>query len=87
MEYDGLDLQEGILTAISDDGEDMLEIRWQDGMFLDVGYIECDGKYYVTVAENESEEAWNSPLDVAETADKNMLMELIQQEIFKFRRK
>jgi hypothetical protein len=40
-----LDLCGGSLVSILNDDEDMLEIRWSDGMWIDVGFIEEEKKH------------------------------------------
>lgn len=79
--YDSLDLKNGYLIDISDDDEDMLEIHYQDGMMIDVGYIEVDRLYYITVVEDDSMESWTNPLLVKEVSKKYKLPSELQNVI------
>ena len=45
--YEALDFLGGKLTYILDDDEDMMEIRYDDGMLIDVGYIHHDKLYFI----------------------------------------
>lgn len=83
--YKKLDLAQGKLQAICDDDQDMLLITYEDGMQIDVGYIEEDKTYYITVVKNDTMEYWNNPLGVFTTNDKSKLPTELQKAIYKFR--
>lgn len=83
--YKKLDLACGKLRSISDDCEDMLLITYEDGMQIDVGYVDEDKAYYITVVKDDSIESWNTPLEVFETCDKSQLPDILQKAIYKFR--
>lgn len=83
--YKRLHLAQGKLQAICDDDQDMLLITYEDGMQIDVGYIEDDKTYYVTVVKDETMESWNDPLGVFSTGDKSKLPAELQKAIHKFR--
>jgi len=83
--YETLDLLGGIPTYILDDDEDMIEIRYDDGMLIDVGYICENNLYYITVVKSDTAEGWHSPMVVIEVRDKRCLLQNIQDVIFKFR--
>ena len=81
-----LDLCGGTLVSILNDDEDMLEIHWSDGMWIDVGFIEEEKTYYITTVANDTLESWNNPLSVLKTSNKMDLVNMIQQEIFRCRK-
>lgn len=81
-----LDLCGGTLVSILNDDEDMLEIRWSDGMWIDVGFIEEEKTYYITTVANDTLESWNNPLSLLKTSNRMDLVNMIQQEIFRCRK-
>ena len=83
--YKKLDLAQGKLQTICDDDQDMLLITYEDGMQIDVGYIEDDKTYYITVVKDDTMESWNNPLGVFSTDDKSKLPAKLQESIHKFR--
>ena len=83
--YKKLDLAQGKLQTICDDDQDMLLITYEDGMQIDVGYIEEDKAYYITVTKDDTTESWNDPLGVFSTNDKSKLPAELQKAIHKFR--
>ncbi len=83
--YKKLDLAQGKLQAICDDDQDMLLITYKDGMQIDVGYIEDDKTYYITVVKDDTMESWNNPLGEFATTDKSKLPTELQKAIYKFR--
>ena len=85
IEYEKLDLAQGKLQCICDDDEDMLLITYEDGMQIDVGYIEEDKTYYITIVKDDTIESWNNPLGVFSTGDKLKLTTELQKAINKFR--
>ncbi|MBP3692019.1 MAG: hypothetical protein J6I80_02105 [Clostridia bacterium] len=85
--YKKLDLAQGKLQTICDDDQDMLLITYEDGMQIDVGYIEDDKIYYITVVKDDTMESWNNPLGVFSTNDKSKLSTELQKAIYKFRNK
>ncbi len=83
--YKNLDLSQGKLQGICDDGQDMLLITYEDGMQIDVGYMEDDKTYYITVVKDDTMESWNNPLGEFATTDKSKLPTELQKAIYKFR--
>ena len=83
--YKRLDLAQGRLQTICDDDQDMLLITYADGMQIDVGYIEEDKTYYITVVKDDTMESWNDPLGEFATTDKSKLPTELQKAIYKFR--
>lgn len=83
--YKKLDLAQGKLQTICDDDQDMLLINYEDGMQIDVGYIEEDKAYYITVVKDKSMESRNHPLGVFSTGDKSKLPTELQKAIYIFR--
>ena len=83
--YKKIDLAQGKLQSICDDDEDMLLITYEDGMQIDVGYIEDGKTYYITVVKDDTVESWNNPLGVFSTNDKSKLPTELQKAIHKFR--
>lgn len=84
-EYDRLDLCGGTIEFLSDDDEDMVEIAYGDGMFIDVGRMSADRCYYITVVSSNDRLGWSKPLAEIAISDKKELIEKIQETIFKFR--
>ena len=83
--YKKIDLANGNLQTICDDDQDMLLITYEDGMQIDVGYIEEDKTYYITVVKDDTMESWNNPLGVFSTNNKSKLPTELQKAIYKFR--
>jgi hypothetical protein len=83
--YRRLDLAGGELLSICDDGKDMLQISYEDGMQIDVGYLEKDKTYRITVVQKDSAMAWSKPLGVFSTNDKSRVPTVLQKVIYKFR--
>ena len=83
--YKKLYLAQGKLQTICDDDQDMLLITYEDGMQIDVGYIEEDKTYYITVVKDDTMESWNNPLGEFATVDKSKLPTELQKAIYKFR--
>lgn len=83
--YANLDLGGGSLIVISDDSEDMLEVKYLNGMLIDVGYIEGENNkffYEITVIRDDTVESWNDPITQVKIQDKNMLAEKLQSVIY-----
>ena len=80
-----LDLHGGTLVPISNDDEDMLEIKWPDGMWIDVGFIKDENAYYITAVAGDTLESWNHPISVAKITERHELAAAIQAEIFRCR--
>ena len=81
-----LDMYGGTLVPISNNDEDMLEIRWSDGMWIDVGYVKNEGAYYITTVSDSTVESWNNPLSVLKATNREDLVNALQQEIFRWKR-
>jgi len=84
-EYLTLNLCGGKIQFIEDDGEDMMEILYKDGMLIDVGKPTQSDYYYITVVDLKDNEEWNHPIFEFEVQNKDHLMKSIQQVILKFR--
>ena len=84
--YQKLDLRNGRIEFICEDDQDMIEIRYKDGMLIDVGFVEEDKKYYITVIKFDGLENWSNPLAEYEVVSKERLFDEIQKVIFKFRK-
>ncbi len=84
--YQKLDLKGGKIEFILEDDQDMIEIRYDDGMLIDVGYIEDDKKYYITVVESDNLKSWEKPLTVNEVFSSENLFSEIQTTILIFRK-
>lgn len=85
-DYKNLDLLQGKIEFILEDGQDMIEIHYKDGMLIDVGYVEEDKKYYITVVESDDIEGWANPLAEFEVNSKDSLFNGIQEVVLKFRK-
>lgn len=85
-EYTNLDLFQGDIRFISDDDEDMIEIRYYDGMLIDVGYMkESPSAYYITVVSTDDAKGWEAPLEEIKVIIKGELFDKIQETIYKYR--
>ncbi|MBP3327807.1 MAG: hypothetical protein J6L91_02745 [Clostridia bacterium] len=84
-EYSNLDLKNGEIKFIYDDDQDMIEIRYKDGMLIDVGYVEEDRKYYITVVKSDDKNGWQNPLEIVEVSSKEVLPVEIQNTVMKYR--
>ncbi len=84
-EFESLDFFGGKVFFIGDDLEDMIEITYPDGMFIDVGKAEKDGIYYITVLSSNDRKGWNSPLSEIAVINKEQLFDSIQKVIIEFR--
>lgn len=60
--FDGIDLYGGRITFVLDGGEDMLAVKFTDGMTVDVGSPDEGGTYCVTAVSSDDVEGWNKPL-------------------------
>lgn len=85
-EYQNLDLRNGTIEFVCDDDQDMIEIRYKDGMVIDVGYIEDGKKYYITIIKADDLESWNNPLAEYAVVSKDRLFDEIQKVILEFRK-
>ena len=85
--YQSLDLKSGKIEFICEDDQDMIEIRYDDGMLIDVGYIEDYKKHFITVVESDNAKGWEKPLAVREVDSREKLFNEIQKTIFEFRNK
>lgn len=83
--FRGLVLRGGEIAFLNEDGEDMLEVRYRDGMVIDVSYIEHWRAYSVSVFSEDTKEGWQSPLEELTVDDKEALPARIQEMIDKHR--
>lgn len=83
--FSKIDIFGGEFTFIENNGQDMFEIIWPDGMIMDVGYIEEDKTYYITTVTEDSSWAWNNPLSEAAITNRRELIPTLQKEIKKCR--
>lgn len=86
-DYKNLDLINGKISFISEDDEDMIEILYQDGMLIDVGYINHLNSYFITVVSSDTVEGWKNPLEEIKIENKAELFDKIQETIRKYRKK
>lgn len=82
--YESLDLLDGNIFFIGDDLEDMIEISYPDGMFIDIGKI--GNSYCITVLPSNDVNGWNSPLAEITVLRKNELFDNIQKIITYYRK-
>ncbi len=85
-EYKKLDLLNGNISFVSKDDEDMIEIHYEDGMLIDVGYINHLNSYFITIVSNNTEECWKNPLGEIKIENKAELFDKIQETIYKYRK-
>ena len=86
-DYKNLNLMSGKISFILEDDEDMIEIRYEDGMLIDVGYIERMHSYLITVVSNDTDEGWENPLEEINIENKAELFDKIQETICNYRKK
>ena len=86
-DYNKLDLSDGKISFILEDDEDMIEIHYEDGMLIDVGYIERMHSYLITVVSNDTDEGWENPLEEINIENKAELFDKIQETICNYRKK
>lgn len=79
--FESLALSGGSIEFLLNDDEDMIEIRYPDGMLIDVGKALADQLYRITVVAEDSVSGWRSPLYEEAIADKESLPVRIQQVI------
>ena len=84
--YKKLELLSGKIEFISENDQDMIEIHYDDGMLIDLGYIEDLQSYYITVVSTDDEKGWGKPLEQIEVRNKDVLYEKIQETIYKYRK-
>ncbi len=85
-DYKNLDLLQGTIEFILDDDQDMIEIHYNDGMLIDVGYIEEMQLYYITIVLTDDEDGWKQPLEEIEIKEKIRLIDKLQEIIYKYRK-
>lgn len=85
ISFSAIDLCGGTLVPIVNDDEDMLEIRWTDGMWIDVGFIKGEETYYITTVADDTLESWNNPLSVIAITIREELPSALQKEIYRCR--
>ena len=86
-DYKKLNLMSGKISFILEDDEDMIEIYYEDGMLIDVGYIERMHSYLITVVSNDTDEGWENPLEEINIENKAELFDKIQETICNYRKK
>ena len=86
-DYKNLNLMSGKISFILEDDEDMIEIHYEDGMLIDVGYIERMHSYLITVVSNDTDEGWENPLEELNIENKAELFDKIQETICNYRKK
>ena len=86
-DYKNLNLMSGKISFILEDDEDMIEIHYEDGMLIDVGYIERMHSYLITVVSNDTDEGWGNPLEEINIENKAELFDKIQETICNYRKK
>lgn len=84
--YESLDLLGGRINYICDDDEDMIEIRYNDGMLIDVGKCSFDSIYYISIVPSDDKNGWKNILEEIPVSDKKDLYDKIQEIILKYRR-
>lgn len=83
-EFDDIDLRDGNINFIENDGQDMIDISYSDGMFIDVG-MDNSNIYNITVVASNDEAGWKNPLCVKSFAGREKLHDQLQDIIERFR--
>ncbi len=86
-DYKNLNLMDGEISFTLKDDEDMIEIKYSDGMLIDVGYINHLNSYFITVVSSDTDEGWKNPLEEVKIENKAELFDKIQETILKYRKK
>ena len=86
-DYKNLNLLDGEISFISEDDEDMIHIRYSDGMLIHIGYIDRLNSYFITVVSSDTAEGWKNPLEEIKIENKVELFDKIQETISKYRKK
>ena len=60
----------------------MLTIIFYNGKLHDVGFIEEEKAYYITVVDDDTLESWNNTLKVIKINNKHYLLDSIQEMIY-----
>ncbi len=63
----------------------MPEIRYPDGILIDVGWYSYKNCYCVIVVSSNDADGWRSPAAKIDVADKSLLCKVIQDTIIKYR--
>lgn len=84
-DYQNLNVCNGEISFILEDDEDMIEINYADGMLIDVGKPMSTNQYCITVVSSDDEAGWKNPLLEITVANKEDLVQKIQEIIFRFR--
>lgn len=80
-----LNYMQGELEAFENGGEDMLLVTYEDGMRIHVGYDSEEHEFVITVLENGTEEAKETPLAVERVFGQNKLLEVLQRTVHTYR--
>ena len=73
-----IDFHGGHITFIEDIGEDMIIVEYPHGYSVDVGYIESESQYYVTVILNG---IWNPYIKQTSASTKEEMLQELQKAI------
>ena len=84
-DYENLNLMDGEIAFTLEDDEDMIQIRYSDGMLIDIGYIDRLNSYFITVVSSDTDECWKNPLEEIKVESKTELFDKIQEAIYKYR--
>ncbi len=85
--YANLDLCGGELITISDDAQDMLEVKYPNGVMIDVGYVESEYKsegfiYVITGVKDGTIGAWNDYIIKVHIHNRSILSKTLQYVIY-----
>ena len=78
---------DGEISFTLEDDEDMIEIKYSDGMLIDIGYIDRLNSYFITVVSSDTAEGWKNPLEEIKVENKSELFDKIQEAVFSHRQK
>ena len=83
--YRDLDPLGGEIRFLLEDHEDMIEIRYADGMVIDLSYIEHWHSYSITVLSDDTRAAWQNPIEEVTVDEKADLPRMLGEMIRKHR--
>lgn len=84
--YRKLDLAGGTLQAFGDDDETMLQITYEDGMQIEVGYRSSEEFYGITVTTQKELDFGEHPIGTSFVKDKAKLAQELQKTIHAYRK-
>ncbi len=83
--YERLNYLQGELEVFEEYAETVLLVTYKDGMLIHVGYDEPEHEYVITVLNDGSDAAKETPLAVQRVFGRNKLLETLQETVHTWR--